>query len=144
MKLIRSNNPLVTPSGDWFDQNFDPFSSFSRLMNWVDRTSPFGSIDRQVPVDLYEDDESYHVRFEVPGVQRDQLSLELGNGVLALSLRRNEKGDESTEESVEVRRSVSVPEGIAGDRVTADLRDGVLTVHLPKADHHRVRTIEVA
>lgn len=140
MKLIRSHNPLVTLTGDWFDQNFDPFSSFSKLMNWMDRTSPLTSGGRQLPVNLYEDDESYHARFEVPGVQREELSLELGNGVLALSLSRS--GEEG--ESAEVRRSVSVPDGIAADRVTADLRDGVLTVHLPKVDEHRVRTIEVA
>lgn len=154
MKMIRSHNPLVTLTGDWFDQNFDPLSSFSRLMNWVDRSSPLSSLGgRTIPVDLYEDAEAFHARFEVPGVKREQLSLELGNGVLALSCRHGEAtgqpasaGDSENSASsyAEVRRSVPVPEGIAANRVTADLRDGVLTVHLPKADEHRVRTIEVS
>lgn len=147
MKMTRSHNPLVTLTGDWFDNNFDPLSSFSRLMNWVDRSVPFQTAGRSIPVDLYEDDEAFHARFEVPGVKREQLGLELGNGVLALSYRQGEAteggGNDSRRSYAEVRRSLPVPEGIAADRVSAELRDGVLTVRLPKADEHRVRTIEV-
>lgn len=97
---------------------------------------------------LYEDKDNYYARFELPGVKKEDLGIELHNAVLTVtSTRRSESGKEGAGKSETVHtfsRSVSLPEAVKADGVTAKLEDGVLTVQLPKEESRRPRTISVS
>ncbi len=97
------------------------------------------------PVDLYEDKDNTYVRAELPGVAREAIQVEYLDGYLTLSAeRRNQEADTGREEAVSFSRSVSVPDNVQADRVTATYENGVLTVTLPKKEEAKPRKISVS
>jgi HSP20 family protein len=93
-------------------------------------------------VDVYEDEVNYYARFEVPGVKKEDTKVELEDRRLAVSVSRKTVTSES-ESSVELSRSLTVPDGINVEAISAKLEDGLLTVTLPKAETRKPRVIEL-
>lgn len=103
-----------------------------------------GASARRVPVDLYEDKDNTYVRAELPGVKREDISIELVDGYLNISASRKTKAGDR-EESVSLARSVSVPDAaVQADKITASYEHGVLTVTLPKREEAKPRKVTVA
>ena len=90
------------------------------------------------PVDLYEDKDNVFVRAELPGVSREAVSLELVENYLTLTATRKDGEQEFT-----LTRSVSLPENVQADKVTAALEHGILTVTLPKQEQAKPRKIAI-
>ncbi len=102
-------------------------------------------LDRQFPVDLYEDKDNTYVRAELPGVNRDDINVEIVDGYLTVTAARKTKtADGKSEESFSFSRSVSVPESVQADKVAAAYENGVLTVTLPKREEAKPKKITVA
>lgn len=91
------------------------------------------------PIDLYEDKDNTYVRAELPGVARESVNLELVDGYLTLTAIRKEGAQDLT-----VTRSISLPENVQSDKVTAVLENGVLTVTLPKQEQAKPRKIAIS
>ena len=97
-------------------------------------------------VDVFENADEFLLVADVPGLTEDKLSIELDRGELRLE---GERSYESVGKEIEAhpaldyRRSFRIPEGIDADGVSAELDDGVLFVHLPKAPSVKARKIEV-
>jgi HSP20 family protein len=118
-----------------------------------------GSSQQQVasfapPADLVEDEDGITVYLDVPGVRPEDLEIELENDVLvvrgarpfpyraeggegAAVVRRTERGFGRFE------RSLRVPQGLDPNTVEASLRDGVLTLRIPKPEQLKPHRIEV-
>lgn len=137
MKLIRYDYPTLSRF-DALNQLFDQF------FGDVPR-SPWSGLENRVftpAVDLYEDENAFHARFEIPGVKKSDLRVELENSVLTVSAQSSDKKDK-TEQSFSFSRSISVPDGIDADKVRARYEDGILTVSMPKAEARKPKAIEV-
>ncbi|MDH3238412.1 MAG: Hsp20/alpha crystallin family protein [Deltaproteobacteria bacterium] len=101
-------------------------------------------------VDIYENDEFVVVKAELPGVEKDRISVEVKEGILTL---RGERGfdRELKEESYHrieraygsFQRSFSLPVSVDQEKVTARFQDGVLEVKLPKKEQAKPKQIEV-
>ena len=91
------------------------------------------------PVDLYEDKDNTYVRAELPGVNREDISVEMVEGYLNLSALRKDG-----EQSFTLNRSISIPEQVQADKVSASYENGVLTVTLPKQEQAKPRKINIA
>jgi len=97
------------------------------------------------PVDLYEDKDNVFVRAELPGVNREDLNLEMADGTLTLTaIRKTPAGEDQAEQTFSFTRSVGVAEDIEADKVTAAYENGVLTVTLPKREAAKPKKITVA
>ena len=105
-----------------------------------DFTAP-GFSDR-FPVDIYEDADHTYVRAELPGVAREDIGVEFVDGYLNLNATRKTKAGER-EESFSFSRSVSLDDGIDGEKISATLEHGILTVKLPKKESAKPRKIAV-
>ena len=94
------------------------------------------------PTDLFEDAEHYFARFEVPGVKKEDLSIELKD--LELNVTASAKAPSNDGEKVfTASRSLSLPVGITADNITAKLENGLLTLTLPKPAEQKPRAISV-
>lgn len=91
------------------------------------------------PVDLYEDKDNTYVRAELPGVARDAINVEMVDGYLNISASRKQG-----EETFSLNRSVTIPEAVQADKVTATYENGVLTVTLPKQEQAKPRKIAIS
>jgi HSP20 family protein len=104
------------------------------------------------PVDLYETAEDYVLTAELPGLTRDQIDIHAeerrvvirgargvdpGRTITCEQYHRVERGHGR------FSRAFSLPEIIDVDGITADLKDGILTVTIPKAPDRGARRIDV-
>lgn len=106
-------------------------------------SSVAGLSDNRFPIDLYEDKDHTYVRAELPGVNRDDINVEMVEGYLTITAARKQKEGEQ-EQSYSFSRSVSIPEEVQADKVAAAYENGVLTVTLPKREEAKPRKITVA
>jgi HSP20 family protein len=97
------------------------------------------AIAPRFPVDLYEDKDNTYVRAELPGVNRDAINVEMVDGYLNITASRKDKDG-----TFSLNRSVSIPEAVQADKVTAAYENGVLTVTLPKQEQAKPRKINVS
>lgn len=98
-------------------------------------------------VDIYENDDELLLHADMPGVEKENISVNVDNGKLSVvGMRRMERsGSMQWEEfgNVEYRRTFSVPQTIDVAKVNAVLKDGVLRLHLPKSEAAKPRQIEI-
>lgn len=98
-------------------------------------------------VDILENANEILLFADMPGVDKKDISISIDNGRLALSGIREIKpaGAVTWEEfaDVEYRRTFSVPQTIDVTKVNAELKEGVLSLHLPKSESARPRHIEI-
>ena len=102
--------------------------------------APFGSGD-DVAIDLVDEGDAFVVTVDVPGFERDEIDLRVADGTLWIDCERSESSEEDEESYLRrerthrsVRRSVGLPAPVEADEVTAKLRNGILTVTVPKAE----------
>ena len=106
-------------------------------------------IQAAVPlVDICENDEEILLRADLPGVEKQDVTVKIDNGKLSLSGIRKiaAKGSAQWEEfgSVEYHRTFSVPQTIDMDKIIAELKNGVLNLRLPKSEAAKPRQIEIS
>jgi len=130
----------------------ETFPDWLRDFNRMAGTSLRQIATFEPPADLVEEDDGVTVYMDVPGVRPEDVEVELQNDVLTVrgsrqfpyqsqegdgSLRRAERGFGRFE------RSIRVPQGLNPDAVQASLKDGVLTLRIPKPEQLKPRRIEV-
>jgi HSP20 family protein len=130
--------------GTVFDQFFrEPvFADMSHLMRVQDGL---------LAVDVSESEKDVIVRASVPGYAKDELDVELHEDVLTIKAEHAEQREESGERwhRRERRRGsfvrrVQLPEGLVEGEVNAELKDGVLTLRLPKSPKSQPRKIPIS
>lgn len=101
------------------------------------------------PVDVFEDENGITVIADVPGASKDSLNVRVDGNTLALEASLN-LGDLQGVEAVyaevrspRYRRSFTLSSELDSSRIEATLKDGVLTLHVPKLEQARPRRIEV-
>jgi len=98
-------------------------------------------------VDIYENTNEIMVIADVPGVQTDGLSIHLDNGELTIEATRSSemKGAVLVQgyQQLDYVRAFKVPNTIDATKIAAELKNGVLAIHLPKVETLRPRRIEV-
>ena len=151
--LIRRNQGQepATTAGAW-----DPF----RLMRDMLRWDPYRELDTVFgqpaersfapTFEVKETKDAYVFRADLPGVKDADLEISLTGNRLSISGRReqerHEQGDTfyaSERAYGSFTRSFTLPEGIDGDNVTADLKNGVLTLSVPKKPEVQPRKVTI-
>jgi HSP20 family molecular chaperone IbpA len=99
-------------------------------------------------VDIYENDDEILLQADMPGVTKEHVTVNVDNGKLEISGTRKlqPKGTATWQEfgDVEYRRVFSVPQSIDVGKVNAELKEGVLKLHLPKTEAAKPRTIQIS
>lgn len=133
-----------------------PFQELERLQREVNRlfegsrNEPRETAQWQPPVDVYEDVERFVVRAELPGLRSNEVAVSIENGLLTLSGERKLEGSEKRENYLRIerfygnfRRSFQLPTTIDGAKISAEMKDGVLTVTLPKRAEVQPKQIKI-
>lgn len=142
MKIIRHNPNALADFDSWFRQPFVGFPSVSQFFGNTPEFASGAGVGR-LAADIHEDKDNYFAQFEVPGVKKEDLKVELNNQILTISAEKKQTSSDG-EQSYSLSRSISVPDGVQSDAISAKLEDGILTVALPKSEHRRPKSIEIA
>lgn len=101
-------------------------------------------------VDIAEDEKEYLIKAELPEVAREDVKVKVERGVLTIIGERKAKKEECGKKFHRIERSYgsfvrsfTVPEDADADRVSAEYKDGMLKVHLPKTENAKPREIDV-
>jgi HSP20 family protein len=102
-------------------------------------------------VDIYENKDQIRLEVELPGMSKDDIHLIFENNVLTLSGERRLENEQAEKNYHRVERlygsftrSFTLPNTVSGDGITAEYRDGVLYLALPKKEEVKARRIEIA
>ncbi len=138
-----------------FRWTWDPLDELRQLRREVSdafgrRGALFGVRDSRPLINAYEDAEGLTVTAEIPGVRAEDLSVEAEGAVLRISGKRSapegvkdEQYHRRERRYGEFHRELHLPGGLDTMKIEAKVSDGVLTVHLPKAEEAKPRKIEV-
>ena len=124
----------------------DPFRELDRLTQQV-----FGTAARPafMPMDAWREGESFRIEFDLPGVQPDSIDLDVERNVLTVRAERPGRQENGAELiAAERPRGVFSRQLILGDNldlenISANYRDGVLTLAVPVAERAKPRKIAV-
>jgi len=155
MNLLTRWNPLPAT-------RFDPFKQLAEFERGLDRLfgrkldipfetgEPVIMADWEPLTDITEDDKEFLVKVEAPEMKKEDVKVTVENGVLRITGERKAEKEEKDKKYHRVERSYgtflrvfALPEGADGEKVSADYKEGVLTVHLPKTETAKPKAIEV-
>jgi HSP20 family protein len=144
MKLVRYETPALDPLASVADLR-------EEMGRWFDFAFSAGGRGATVPaIDVYRDQETFVLRAELPGVRKEDVSLEVTDGVLQLSGERKseetpKEGESAVREISPSRfsRSIALPDEVQADKIEARFENGLLTVRLPKRAEAKPQKIAI-
>ena len=138
---------------------FDPTREVDSLQSEVNRVFDafFGNggnratTRRWLPaMDLVESGEHLVLRADLPGLDSDDVEIEVKDGVLTVSGERKAEHEEKSEGFYRVERSfgtfarsLTLPKGVDASKVAADFEKGVLEVRIPKPEDAKPHRVEI-
>jgi len=101
-------------------------------------------------VDITEDPKEYLIKAELPEIKKDEIKIGVQNDVLVISGERKYEKEEKDKKYHRIERaygsfsrSFTIPEDADPDKVSAEFKEGVLHVHIPKSERAKPKSIEV-
>lgn len=140
---------------------FDPLRELDELTDRLNRAlyRPFPRFEREEAlveadwapvVDIEETEREYVVKAELPEVKKEEVKVAIEDGLLTIVGERKREKEEKGRKVHRIERSYgkftrtfTVPRDVDDKKVAAEFKDGLLTVHIPKTEAVKPRTIEV-
>jgi HSP20 family protein len=135
--ITRRAFELFEGDGRWFGRDLD---------NWLRAE---GEILHRVPLEMRESDGDFTVQAEVPGFTAKDIEISVEPRCLKIAGKRETKEEEKKGKMIrsewcadQILRAVDLPADVDTAKVSASLKDGILTIDLPKAAHAKSVRIE--
>ena len=143
----------------WKNDVWRPAEELSRLQNEINDLFEFpdvfprrGIFDRtsSPALDLVESEDGFTMYCDLPGMDQKNLELSVASNVLTIKGERKaaEKGKDAKVYRNETwagtfQRTLAIPSAIDADKIEAELKDGVLSVYLPKREEDKPKQIQL-
>jgi HSP20 family protein len=142
-------------------QVWNPFQEFENLLERYSKAggsrlgkqldSEMSFADWAPSVDIEEAEDKYVIKADLPGVEKKDIDVKLENGVLSIRGEKNvekETGKDTRHHRRErfhgtFARSFTLPDAVRAEAVDASYRDGVLTLHIPKKEEAKPKSIDI-
>ena len=126
----------------------DPFRELDRLTQQVFGTDGTLARPSVMPMDAWRDGDTFHVEFDLPGVNPDSIDLDVERNVVTVQAERPARADNAELIAAERPRGVFSRQLILGDnldteRIAASYDAGVLTLKIPVAEQAKPRKISI-
>ncbi len=141
---------------------WEPFREVRRIQNLMDRMMGDAFLGRSwfddineglVPVDVYETDENVFVEAAMPGLSPQEIDISVIGDTLNIRAEVSEDRQEKNEEAVQYymrersyrrfSRSLRLPAEVNADKASADYKNGILKLTLPKVEPVKSKTITI-
>ena len=124
--------------------NWDPFQNFNTLLNELSNIQSRGQ--SHALIDIYEDDSNIYAQLELPGMKKENINIFVEENTLTVEAQevfdQKEKGFKQHKER-SFSNSILLPDHVDKDRVSAELKDGILHLTLPRMESKKPRRIEI-
>ena len=141
---------------------WNPFREMTTMQNRIDRMFnhpywPSGRVDDDTGmgmwnpvVDLYEKDDHFVIKAELPGVDKKDITIDLKNRLLTLSGQRSYENEVKEENFYrrersygKFQRAFTLPSDVDSDKIKAEFKDGLLKIEVPKPEEHKPKTVTI-
>jgi len=147
MKLIK-RNPERALSNREFRNSFSDL--VSRFFDDDFYSTDLVKTDWNPKVDILEQGSKLIVKADLPGVDEKNLDVQIADGILTISGKKEENQEVKEKDYYRIERSygsftrsISLPESVQPDKIKADYKKGVLTIELPKTEESAKKKISV-
>jgi HSP20 family protein len=127
------------------EQLFERFEPWGPLFRW-----PEELLAKVPAVDLYEEKGQLVVETELPGLKKEEIDIKVTGDVLTIAGKREQEKREERRDYLRLERSSSVvsrtiqlPADVQAEKMTAELKDGVLVIRVPRAVPEKASTRHV-
>lgn len=145
----------------WFDnRSLSPFRNFSQIEDPLERLvsdlldmrkiKGMSSLDFSPSCEVSEDEGSYSMKFDLPGVSKENVKVEVENNKITVSAERTEEKNKDTKKTHlseisygSYQRSLSLPTAVNEKTIEAKFQDGVLTLTVPKTKSPAAKQIPI-
>lgn len=138
-----------TPTRNLRDLQREVDDIFDRFFDRDDRDRSTSAV-WSPRTDLSETDDRYRIRLDLPGMSKDDISINLQNNTLTVRGERESTRTADDEDYVRVERAFgtfhrtfTLPDAVDADNIEATYEDGVLTIGVPKTEESTPRQIEI-
>ncbi|MGK7892916.1 MAG: Hsp20/alpha crystallin family protein [Xenococcus sp. (in: cyanobacteria)] len=140
---------------------YNPWQEMSHLQRQLNRlfddalmpetSSDFGNLSKIPAAELTENDDALNLKLEIPGIEAKDLDIQVSVDRVSISGER--KSETKSEEDGRTRsefrygkfsRVIPLPSKIQNTNVTAEYKDGILTLTLPKAEEEKNKVVKVS
>src|SRR5215510_3167499 len=118
---------------------------------WPDRWIRSDELEVGAPaIDLFEENDDIVVKAELPGMEKDNIEVNLSDNTLTIKGEKK-KAEEVKEENYyrcertygNFTRNIELPKAVYGDKVKASFKNGILEVRIPKTEETKAKEIRV-
>ena len=130
-----------------------PYRRISRRPRYINNNAAIqdkADIERVLPVDVKSDGDSFMISAIVPGIEADDIDVEIINKTVSIRGKFNEQvEDEGSKVLVSelpfgrFSRELTLPTKLDPSAAVANIKDGVFTLRVPKAEEERPRVIQI-
>lgn len=156
MRVRQTSSRLpVHFTGGLFNDSF--LNNF--VKGWLDRPEsqiegfafPCSGSEQSAPrVDIKKDNDKIQIAAEIPGMKKDEIAVIVQDNILSISGERKNDREEKREGFVRreisrgsFKRSFQLPDTALGEKVSADYKDGILTLEIPIKEEAKPKKVEV-
>ena len=132
---------------------YNPFSPWlpERLLSVFDEEDTWPQLRLTEGLDVYETDTNVVIKAAVPGIPADQVHITFEDGVLRIKAKLEETKEEKDKKKVIYRQqkvssfdyTTTLPRAVDSDHISAEVKDGVITITAPISEAARPKTITV-
>jgi HSP20 family protein len=137
---------------------WEPFKEIGFLKKSIDRLfdefftrEPLELSERGFgALDVVEENDRFLIKVDLPGFNKNDIKVNLDDNILTIECTREEEKTQKEKNYLRTERfygkfsrSVSLPNTIDANRISAEYKNGVLTLNLPKKEEARPKTIDI-
>ncbi|UXW87730.1 HSP20 family small heat-shock protein [Microbacterium azadirachtae] len=127
----------------------DPFRELDRLTQQIFGADGTLAKPSVMPMDAWRDGDVFHVEFDLPGVDRESIDLDVERNVVTVKAERPIRASDANMLAAERPRGVFSRQLVLGDnldtgRISANYDDGVLALQIPVAEEAKPRKVEIS
>ena len=132
---------------DFFNDIFPTWANWDRFDNYLFNNDPWTTGVAQRPNNKYrwdETDDSYTLDIVMPGLTKKDIDLTFKDGTLTIKCKKDVSDSDSQFYGVKTEQSFrNFPRSVNAEKVSAEMKEGILYIRLPKKESDKTKTIDI-
>ena len=137
----------LVKQNEFFNDLFPTWANWDRFDNYLFNNDPWTTSVAQRPNNKYrwnENDDSYTLDIVMPGLTKKDIDLTFKDGTLTIKCKKDVSDSDSQFYGVKTEQSFrNFPRAVNADKVSAEMKEGVLSIVLPKREPNKAKYIDI-
>jgi len=137
----------LVKQNEFFNDLFPTWANWDRFDNYLFNNDPWTTSVGHRPTNKYrwnETDDSYTLDIVMPGLTKKDIDLTFKDGTLTIKCKKDVSDSDSQFYGVKTEQSFrNFPRGVNAEKVSAEMKEGILFIVLPKKEPNKAKFIDI-